>query len=1638
MKSIIRRIVSFAFILSFALFLTSCGKKYSLSFNTNGGNEISSVTIDNKTEYTLPIPTRDGFEFIGWYLSSDFSGDSITSITISSNTTVYAKWDELFEITLNLDGGTLDKTFIYGKSGDNVYDLVKDLVPTKSGVVFGAWFNGTVELSQNTKLTKSMTLTAKYKVEYTVNLYKESLTHDGYEKEEAKGYEYAGKTVSYSLDEDGLIEVEKDDSVSEIVIKEDKTQNIITVYYDRELFTITLRSNYPNSSMAEETKTIQIYYGEEKELPDVDFSCEGYYLLGYALSNTSELLYNAHFIDNLPVNEETEEATKDKISANRSMSLYAVWNKGYKDMFGGSDYVFVTPDNETAYLCREGVYFIGEYFDTDKSFIFYNDKENLEGMIYSDGTYAYYNASRDEYSAVLYTVGSGLDSNIKVLFDPYNGITYYDGNEEPDLRESKGTYTIDENNFYHITFTEGPKAGETMIIITGKVTADYVTTEAFQFRKQNEYEMGELVRFVVNNNELTHYLNAYQINLSGFGTLTYNNGSSVETYYYSYDEENKILTINGSDGSNFGKVKIMTVDGVNGYMFYDEAIAQTYNNDNGTTLVLDGVCEATYTTETTSVNGYYTIKQSAFGGYIVTFKNNGVEYTFLTSSKTEDKIVEGDSGESTTESVTSYFFTQKPNGYSEYYYKNETSIYYAPLVVINDTEEGKANVYGYTSNKTYELVLEGTYTYDSNTGLYVFTTTLVHDKKVLTNPQDIKKITNFVFATDTTSTSYSINYWHSSTTTGGETTDYKKEYTGANNSSLVLINGIAILSKDGYVLTGTYTTRSGVTQISGQYGVSYVEIDEDTYTFIALEHAPYNSYVVGRDGMYSANTYVTFDGKGNAKYVYHVEEEGNMVEKFYEGTVTDTNEKTKNGDEIYRFTSTDKTFTFLQDETKYYLFPYIDEYTGTYSSDYGILYLDGYLRYASFTNTDGDEFTNFYIIEGDNVITIQIDGVNRYFDISSRSFSLRGKEYGTYTIVDNQGATSKYLELDGYGSAKVFKYDTDGETKVYIDTNASYTNTNDKFTVSYTESTTDYSLYGYLGSYVSNNKKVNSFLTEHTEFVQTLINSRDWSVLKLDEKGHAVRVDSKGNKDEGSFTIITDTLLYYENNDGSFANIYKYDSAKGTLVESRFVPRGYYTEDLKSLLFSQYGFAVFNFETRYYYNVTSEGVMIYHLDKEDPSANKYGYVEENFGSFDDTKVYKGNTYYQNDGFAITFTRAEDTKDDYPVLVIRNPETRAPLENLIFSPTGNDTFTSSGTVTVGPMTLNCNVVREYVDDHYEMYVLVGYYRFDITVKYSGKAEDGSSTSTYEVTGMHMNRKFDSYVYLNNYYMYYYFYGPSFVSTYENNLGVISQVQTFDKEGKLTEDYMKVEFGEETKALDLNGSLINIDNVSYEYDEQSNSYTLEYLASDGYTYKLYILIRNHQAFNTNAYIIYAVTRKETITTLDYELTIERIITSDYNFPVGGVYNATLKQGDTEFNSTESFEIDGILHYVARTYDDNEHITSTTYYKLELTYKDSESLAEDTVVPYESVVITPLDATTYYTSDKKIFVDVLDSKIVFISIEGSKYLISECTFDSETNTYTIITSSLAEYKITINTDNTITATEMIDESTEEETEE
>ena len=71
---------------------------YTLTFNTNGGSKMSSIrraeytTID-LTDYT---PTREGYEFTGWYADEDLT-KKITSIRLTRNTTVYAGWEEIKE-----------------------------------------------------------------------------------------------------------------------------------------------------------------------------------------------------------------------------------------------------------------------------------------------------------------------------------------------------------------------------------------------------------------------------------------------------------------------------------------------------------------------------------------------------------------------------------------------------------------------------------------------------------------------------------------------------------------------------------------------------------------------------------------------------------------------------------------------------------------------------------------------------------------------------------------------------------------------------------------------------------------------------------------------------------------------------------------------------------------------------------------------------------------------------------------------------------------------------------------------------------------------------------------------------------------------------------------------------------------------------------------------------------------------------------------------------------------------------------------------------------------------------------------------------------------------------------------------------
>ena len=73
---------------------TAATTNYTLTFSVGSGTAIDPMVYRAGTNVVLPIPTYTGHDFVGWYLTNDYSGDPVTSVVMTANTTVYAKWVE--------------------------------------------------------------------------------------------------------------------------------------------------------------------------------------------------------------------------------------------------------------------------------------------------------------------------------------------------------------------------------------------------------------------------------------------------------------------------------------------------------------------------------------------------------------------------------------------------------------------------------------------------------------------------------------------------------------------------------------------------------------------------------------------------------------------------------------------------------------------------------------------------------------------------------------------------------------------------------------------------------------------------------------------------------------------------------------------------------------------------------------------------------------------------------------------------------------------------------------------------------------------------------------------------------------------------------------------------------------------------------------------------------------------------------------------------------------------------------------------------------------------------------------------------------------------------------------------------------
>lgn len=188
-------------------------KIFTVIFEANGGKFDGKVEKDNDGKIKEPTaPTRDGFEFEGWYDGSTKVG---FPYEVTKDVTLKAHWKEVkkpevkkFTVTFNSKGGSSvdTQTIVEGKTA------TKPTAPTRKGYTFKGWYTDdgvfVNRFNFDTEITENTNLYAKWEEEKPAvptkeDLYISDIEYDGNYvtgKVTSKGEAVKGATVTLKID----------------------------------------------------------------------------------------------------------------------------------------------------------------------------------------------------------------------------------------------------------------------------------------------------------------------------------------------------------------------------------------------------------------------------------------------------------------------------------------------------------------------------------------------------------------------------------------------------------------------------------------------------------------------------------------------------------------------------------------------------------------------------------------------------------------------------------------------------------------------------------------------------------------------------------------------------------------------------------------------------------------------------------------------------------------------------------------------------------------------------------------------------------------------------------------------------------------------------------------------------------------------------------------------------------------------------------------------------------------------------------------------------------------------------------------------------------------------------------------------
>ena len=396
-------------------------KEYTIAYDAAGGSvDGSSFNILYGKKYTLATPTRENYEFLGWYYG-DKRVDDLTW-SVPANATLVARWDPCkYDISYDLKGGSVDtpNPTVYTVESEDI-TLIN---PTRTGYVFLGWTGTGISEPATSVTLPSGSVGAReysanwecedYEIVYHLNGGTNAIGNpDGYNIESESisliaptrtGYSFAGWYKSEDFAEDSKISVIPTGTSGDLNLYAKWTANEYTVTF----------KNQGGSGAS----SVTVEYGSS--LPYVSKPTKtGYTFLGYYDSVTGGAQYYNADMSSMLTWSRTEGIT-----------LYARWEANeYTVSFstnGGSGaqgsvlatYGEAMPSATTA-PTRTGYTFMGYYTDVNGGGVNYYNADMTSARVcdLTEDTVLYAYWSANEYTVTFDNQGGSGESSVMVEY----------------------------------------------------------------------------------------------------------------------------------------------------------------------------------------------------------------------------------------------------------------------------------------------------------------------------------------------------------------------------------------------------------------------------------------------------------------------------------------------------------------------------------------------------------------------------------------------------------------------------------------------------------------------------------------------------------------------------------------------------------------------------------------------------------------------------------------------------------------------------------------------------------------------------------------------------------------------------------------------------------------------------------------------------------------------------------------------------------------------------------------------------------------------------------------------------------------------------------------------------------------------